>query len=113
MVQVAYDRQAHLKQNFKEVARMVRVGLDLLAEKSLDMVRDDPIYYQTVPEFEKVMNDSDARRNAVISHHDRLYNMKVEHAKKKKEMDDEYTRIEFEVSHMLWLVDTVSDILLV
>ena len=54
MVQVAYDRQAHLKQNFKEVARMVRVGLDLLAEKSLDMVREDPHLLQKVPEFEKV-----------------------------------------------------------
>lgn len=101
MVQVAYDRQAHLKQNFKEVARMVRVGLDLLAEKSLDIVRDDPIYYQAVPEFEKVMNDLDACRNVVVSQHDRLYNMRVEHARKKKEMDDEYAKIEFEVSHML------------
>ena len=89
-----------MKQNFKEVARMVRVGLDMLAEKSLDIVRDDPIYFQTVPEFEKVMNDLDARRNAVVSQHDRLYNMRVEHARKKKEMDDEYAKIEFEVSHM-------------
>lgn len=99
MVQVAYDRQAHLKQNFKEVARMVRVGLDILAEKSLDMVRDDPLYYQKVPEFQKVRADLDARRNALISQHDRLYNLQVEHARKKKEMDEEYTRIEFQVSH--------------
>jgi hypothetical protein len=101
MVQVAYDRQAHLKQNFKEIARMVRAGLDILAEKSLDMVREDPHYYMKVPEFEKVRADLDARRNAVISHHDRLYNMRVEHAKKQKEMDDDYTRIEFEVSFTL------------
>jgi hypothetical protein len=101
MVQVAYDRQAHLKQNFKEVARMVRAGLDILAEKSLDMVREDPHYYMKVPEFEKVRADLDARRNAVISRHDRLYNMRVEHAKKQKEMDDDYTKIEFEVSFTL------------
>jgi hypothetical protein len=100
MVQVAYDRQADLKQNYKEVARIVRVGLDLLAEKSLDMLRDDPLHHTKVREFRKVSRDLDNRRNAVISSHEKLYAMKVEHAKKEKEMNDEYTKLEFEVSQV-------------
>jgi hypothetical protein len=103
MVQVSYDRQAHLKQNFKEVAKMVRWGLDVLAEKSLEMVQDDPTYYREVPEYEKTMNDLDAVRDSVLAQQGKLYDMKVEHMKKLREMNEDYTQREFQVSRQLQL----------
>lgn len=97
-VQAAYDRQVQLRQNYREVMKMVRYGLEIISEKSLDKVRADPDHYREVPEYEKTMHDLEAQRDSVLASHGKLYDMKVEHARKHREMEDDYAKREFQVS---------------
>jgi hypothetical protein len=100
LVQGAYDRQSDLKKSYRDVARALKLGLDALATQSYEMVVTQPKYYKEVPEYDQTMRELDAKRNAVQGSHGLLYQQQVDCLKRKKELDDIYTRRVFEVSQI-------------
>lgn len=97
-VQVAYDRQAHLKRSYKEVSRALQAALEALAEKSLEMTLADPNYHKKRPEYKQVMNGLATQHSKVVSQLGLKYSMQVDYARKKRAQDDDYERIQFQVS---------------
>jgi hypothetical protein len=97
-VQVAYDRQAHLKRAYKEVSRALQAALEALAEKSLEITLADPNYYKKQPEYNQVMNGLAAQNSKVVGQLGVKYSIEVDYARKKREQDDDYARHQFQVS---------------
>jgi hypothetical protein len=98
MVQAAYDRQSHLKKSFREVARLVRLGLDTIAEKNLEMIEEDPDYYKKRPEYQQVLDRLDAAETSAVSKAERRHQVDAEYLKRKHELENEYAQQIFQVS---------------
>jgi hypothetical protein len=98
MVQAAYDRQLHLKKSYREVARLVRLGLDAIAERNLDMIEEDPSFYRRQQEYQQVLDALDAAETSALSKEERRRRMHEEYLKTKLELVSDYARQIFRVS---------------
>ncbi|CAL3964653.1 unnamed protein product [Diplocarpon coronariae] len=54
VIDVVHKRKAELKAHYKALATFQREALIALAEKSQEMIKNDPKYHETLPEFEQV-----------------------------------------------------------
>jgi hypothetical protein len=105
MVQAAYDRQLHLKKSYREVARLVRLGLDAIAEKNLDMIEEDPTFYRRLPECQQVLDGLDAAETSALSKEERRRQVHEEYLKRKLELANDYDQQIFQVSIPFSLIE--------
>lgn len=52
-----HKRKLDLKAQFKLLSSLQRHALSVLADKSLEMLQNDPLYHETLPEFERVSKE--------------------------------------------------------
>lgn len=101
MVQAVYDRQIRLRKAYREVSKLVRMGLDAIAERNLEMIEEDPDSYKKQPEYQQVLDKLEAAETSAVSKVERRHQMDVEYLKKKHELENDYSRQIFKVSRSL------------
>ncbi|PVH73532.1 hypothetical protein DL98DRAFT_594962 [Cadophora sp. DSE1049] len=58
-----HKRKLDLKAQYKLLSSLQRQALSVLADKSLEMMQNDPLYHETLPEFEMVSKELEALYN--------------------------------------------------
>lgn len=62
LVEAAYERQLDLRVAYRDVMRLVKTGLDVIAKKSAKMMHADGHYHEKQPEYKQTLAALDAKR---------------------------------------------------
>ncbi|APA10435.1 predicted protein [Sclerotinia sclerotiorum 1980 UF-70] len=91
-IQSLYHRKQLLKTQYKQVALLQRVALDVISDKSLQAMSEDPKYHETLPEYQIVTDQLAAKyaeRVALLEAHRMV---QLEYAEKQRLLGEGYTR---------------------
>ncbi|KAL5326506.1 hypothetical protein ACEPPN_004192 [Leptodophora sp. 'Broadleaf-Isolate-01'] len=95
-----HKRKLELKAQFKALAALQRNALSVLADKSIEMAQNDPLYHETLPEFETVskrleeeFNKNQAQLDVFIEHEVGLVKRTLEY---KEHMVNQQYRLQIE-----------------
>lgn len=88
-MQALYHRKHALRQQYKLIVQIQKEGLGILAEKSLELVKDLH-YHENLAEFDKLSASLKARSDANNKVVDKEYEYKRAYAAKKLAMDLDY-----------------------
>ncbi|KAH8815597.1 hypothetical protein F5884DRAFT_667930 [Xylogone sp. PMI_703] len=101
-IQSLYLRKHNIKTQYRHVLQYQKKALDLIAEKSLDMMLDDPKAHEHLPEYFETKNNLDLVYKNKIALFDRQAKMHRDYLARIHSIKDEIARKQF--------ADTVEDI---
>ncbi|KAM0317354.1 hypothetical protein ACHAO8_002452 [Botrytis cinerea] len=91
-IQSLYHRKQLLKTQYKQVALLQRVALDVISDKSLQAMSEDPKYHETLPEYQMVMDQLAERYEERVALLKEQRRIQLEYAKKQRQFGEDYTR---------------------
>lgn len=112
-VQAAYDRQKDLRSAFRTVAKAVKDGLEVLAEKNLKVMQDEPDFYKKQPQYDKVLDELDTIQEQVQQKIDAKAQWELMRVQNRKEMNDAYVNAVFQVCRVFDFNKQILTLLLV
>jgi hypothetical protein len=102
-VQSMYLRKHNVKAQYKHVLQYQKKALDVIAEKSLDMVLEDPKAHEKIPEYFQTKAELDLIYRKRIELLDKEAKMRTEYLAKIRAIKEEITRKQFAVSLINYL----------
>lgn len=109
-IQALYHRRAALKHQYKQVASFQKIALLVLAEKSLDTIKGDAHYHETLPEYTETtqaLNDAYQKR---IDKLNSEYTLRKDYLQRQLNQNQEYAVMQFMVSrcHVSWFAKSLT-----
>ncbi|KAF7879357.1 hypothetical protein EAF04_000553 [Stromatinia cepivora] len=91
-IQSLYHRKQLLKTQYKQVALLQRVALDVISDKSLQAMSEDPKYHETLPEFQIVRDQLAAKYAERVALLEAQRKVQLACVEKQRLLGEEYTR---------------------
>ncbi|RFU33234.1 hypothetical protein B7463_g3106, partial [Scytalidium lignicola] len=101
-IQSLYLRKHNIKTQYRHVLQYQKKALDLIAEKSLDMMLDDPKFHERLPEYFETKNNLDLIYKKKIEQFDRDAKIHRDYLSKLRSIKDAIMKRQF--------TDTIEDI---
>jgi LPS O-antigen subunit length determinant protein (WzzB/FepE family) len=95
--QLRYDRMFELKCAYRELSALIKPGLQMLLDRSLESMEQDSEVHTRVPEYSKVIAGLDAKRQAREAQLRKEYEIRTAYLKKQFDMQRDYANRLFEV----------------
>lgn len=109
-IQSLYHRKQLLKTQYKQVALLQRVALDVISDKSLQAMSEDPKYHETLPEFLIVREQLAARYAERIAVLEAQRAVQLEYAEKQRLLGENYTKGVYEVCYFMIIIMNIANI---
>ncbi|KAI9645970.1 hypothetical protein NHQ30_005407 [Ciborinia camelliae] len=91
-IQSLYHRKQLLKTQYKQVALLQRAALDVISDKSLQEMSDNPKYHETLPEFQIVSEQLAARYAERVALLEAQRAVQLQYVEKQRVLGEEYTK---------------------
>ncbi len=98
LVQAVYDRQAHLRSQYKDLKKMLlRSELSLL-ERTLEELEESPTKFMESPHYGDIVDFLGERRTSVIAQREKAEQVEKQHLQRRHDADVEFTWMGYFVS---------------
>lgn len=104
-VQSLYLRKHNIKTQYRHILQYQKKALDLIAEKSLDMMLEDPKAHERLPEYFQTKNGLDLIYRKKLESFDKDAKIRKDYLAKIRDIKDVIARKQFAVS-VLWVVQS-------
>jgi hypothetical protein len=97
-IRALYDRKQHLQAQYNAIVKLQKVALAALSEKSLEKLKSNPTYHETLPEYQRVQNILKQNYERHLGNLKQEHERKVTFLKKQSEIEIEYQESKLLVS---------------